>query len=59
MKSYRGPGLAEGLRILKKVKDEVHVPVLTDVHEVADVAKVAEFPDILYRHVGFCSEPPG
>ena len=35
MRSFRGPGLEEGLRILKKVKDEVHVPVLTDVHERA------------------------
>ena len=35
--SFRGPGLEEGLRILKKVKDEVHVPILTDVHEAADV----------------------
>ena len=35
IRSYRGPGLAEGLRILKKVKDEVHVPILTDVHETA------------------------
>src|SRR5881275_3116454 len=42
IRSYRGPGLTEGLRILKKVKDEVHVPILTDVHETADVAKVAE-----------------
>ena len=42
IRSYRGPGLAEGLRILKKVKDEVHVPILTDVHETADVARVAE-----------------
>src|SRR5207244_8844614 len=47
MRSFRGPGLAEGLRILKKVKDEVHVPILTDVHETADVPKVAEVADIL------------
>src|SRR6202051_5311487 len=35
IRSYRGPGLVEGLRILKRVKDEVHVPILTDVHETA------------------------
>ena len=34
IRSFRGPGLEEGLRILKKVKDEVHVPILTDVHQV-------------------------
>jgi 2-dehydro-3-deoxyphosphooctonate aldolase (KDO 8-P synthase) len=32
IRSYRGPGMKEGLRILKRVKDEVHIPVLTDVH---------------------------
>ncbi len=46
IRSFRGPGLAEGLRILKKVKDEVHVPVLTDVHEAKDVGKVAEVVDV-------------
>ena len=40
IRSFRGPGTKEGLRILDKVKDEVHVPVLTDVHQVADVAAV-------------------
>jgi 2-dehydro-3-deoxyphosphooctonate aldolase (KDO 8-P synthase) len=47
IRSFRGPGLVEGLRILKKVKNEVHVPILTDVHETADVPKVAEVADIL------------
>jgi 2-dehydro-3-deoxyphosphooctonate aldolase (KDO 8-P synthase) len=47
IRSYRGPGIKEGLRILKKVKDEVHVPVLTDVHETADVGRVAEVVDVL------------
>ena len=47
MRSFRGPGLKEGLRILKKVKDEVHLPVLTDVHETADVGKVAEIADVI------------
>jgi 2-dehydro-3-deoxyphosphooctonate aldolase (KDO 8-P synthase) len=47
IRSFRGPGLKEGLRILKKIKDEIHVPVLTDVHETADVGKVAEAVDVL------------
>jgi 2-dehydro-3-deoxyphosphooctonate aldolase (KDO 8-P synthase) len=47
LKSFRGPGLKEGLRILQKVKDEVHLPILTDVHEAADVPTVAEVADIL------------
>src|SRR6516162_9379626 len=47
VRSFRGPGLKEGLRILKKIKDELHLSVLTDVHETADVAKVAEVVDVL------------
>jgi len=56
IRSYRGPGLAEGLRILKKVKDEVHVPILTDVHQTADVGKVAEVADILQIPAFLCRQ---
>jgi len=56
MRSFRGPGLAEGLRILKKVKDEVHVPLLTDVHEKEDVPKVAEVADILQIPAFLCRQ---
>ena len=45
--SYRGPGLEEGLRILQKVKDEIGVPVLTDVHEDTPLAEVAAVVDVL------------
>ncbi len=47
IRSFRGPGVKEGLRILKKIKNEIQVPVLTDVHDTADVAKVAEVVDVL------------
>jgi len=47
VRSFRGPGLKEGLRILRKIKEELHLPVLTDVHETADVGKVAEVVDVL------------
>ena len=50
MRSYRGPGIKEGLRILKKIKNELQLPVLTDVHETADVGKVAEVADVLQIH---------
>ncbi len=56
IRSFRGPGLAEGLRILKKVKDEIHVPVLTDVHDVHDVARVAEVADILQIPAFLCRQ---
>jgi 2-dehydro-3-deoxyphosphooctonate aldolase (KDO 8-P synthase) len=45
--SFRGPGLEEGLVVLKRVKEEVGVPVLTDVHEVGQVTEAAEVVDIL------------
>src|SRR6202522_1431679 len=56
IRSFRGPGVKEGLRILKRVKDEVHVPVLTDVHQVADVAAVAEVVDVLQIPAFLCRQ---
>jgi 2-dehydro-3-deoxyphosphooctonate aldolase (KDO 8-P synthase) len=56
LKSFRGPGLKEGLRILKKVKDEVRVPILTDVHEAGDVSTVAEVADILQIPAFLCRQ---
>ena len=56
IRSFRGPGIKEGLRILKKVKDEIHVPVLTDVHQVADVAAVAEVVDVLQIPAFLCRQ---
>ena len=56
VRSYRGPGLLEGLRILKKVKDEAHVPVLTDVHETADVPRVAEVADVIQIPAFLCRQ---
>jgi 2-dehydro-3-deoxyphosphooctonate aldolase (KDO 8-P synthase) len=46
-KSFRGPGLQEGLRILAKIKSDLHVPVLTDIHEACQAAPVGEVCDIL------------
>src|SRR5712692_10339832 len=45
--SYRGPGLEEGLRILRRVKERFGLPILTDVHEPAHVARAAEVCDVL------------
>src|SRR3954468_14219090 len=46
-KSFRGPGMDEGLKILAKVRHEVGVPILTDVHDIAQVVPVAEVVDVL------------
>ncbi len=57
--SYRGPGMAEGLKILAEVREQVGVPVLTDVHEdtpldeVADVVDVLQTPAFLCRQTNF------
>jgi len=45
--SFRGPGLKEGLRILAKIKSDLHVPILTDIHEASHAAPAAEVVDIL------------
>jgi len=45
--AYRGPGIKEGLRILKRIKDELSVPILTDVHSSQEVEDVARVADIL------------
>jgi len=57
--SFRGPGIEEGLRILQKVKTEIGVPILTDVHEdtplneVSDVVDVLQTPAFLCRQTNF------
>ena len=54
--SYRGPGLTEGLRILKHVKEELGVPVVSDVHEVAQVGPAAEVLDVLQIPAFLCRQ---
>jgi 2-dehydro-3-deoxyphosphooctonate aldolase (KDO 8-P synthase) len=56
LKSFRGPGVSEGLRILNRIKKEVGLPVLTDVHEAADVPRVAEVADILQIPAFLCRQ---
>jgi 2-dehydro-3-deoxyphosphooctonate aldolase (KDO 8-P synthase) len=56
LKSFRGPGISEGLRILQKVKETVGVPVLTDVHEAVDVLRVAEVVDVLQIPAFLCRQ---
>ena len=46
-KSYRGPGMDEGLRVLEKVRDTLGVPLLTDVHDIPQIGPVAEVVDVL------------
>ena len=46
-KSFRGPGMDEGLKVLEKVRDALDVPVLTDVHDIPQIKPVAEVVDVL------------
>jgi len=55
-KSFRGPGLEQGLKILQKVKDELQVPVLTDVHEDTPLAEVASVVDVLQTPAFLCRQ---
>jgi 2-dehydro-3-deoxyphosphooctonate aldolase (KDO 8-P synthase) len=54
--SYRGPGMAEGLRILGRVRGELGLPVLTDIHEAAQAAAVAEVVDVLQIPAFLCRQ---
>jgi 2-dehydro-3-deoxyphosphooctonate aldolase (KDO 8-P synthase) len=54
--SFRGLGLAEGLKILEKVKDQIGVPVLTDVHEYTPLAEVAAVADVLQTPAFLCRQ---
>ena len=56
IRSFRGPGLEEGLRILRKVRETLGVPVLTDVHQATDVPRVAEAVDVLQIPAFLCRQ---
>ena len=55
-KSFRGPGMDEGLRILAEVKKQLNVPVLTDVHTEGEVATVASVVDVLQTPAFLCRQ---
>ncbi|NOX08294.1 MAG: 3-deoxy-8-phosphooctulonate synthase [Gammaproteobacteria bacterium] len=54
--SYRGPGVEEGLRILEKVRTEIGVPVITDVHEDSPLDEIASVVDILQTPAFLCRQ---
>jgi 2-dehydro-3-deoxyphosphooctonate aldolase (KDO 8-P synthase) len=55
-KSFRGPGMEEGLRILSEVKRQLQLPVLTDVHEDTPMAEVASVVDVLQTPAFLCRQ---
>ena len=54
--SYRGPGMADGLKILAAIKKQIQVPVLTDVHEDTPLAEVASVVDVLQTPAFLCRQ---
>ena len=54
--SFRGPGMEEGLQILADVRSALHVPVLTDVHDISQVAPVAAVVDVLQTPAFLCRQ---
>lgn len=56
IESFRGLGIDEGLRILQKVKDEIGVPVLTDVHEDSPLEEIASVVDVLQTPAFLCRQ---
>ncbi len=56
LNSFRGPGLRDGLRVLRRVKEQVGVPVLTDIHEAAHAAEAAEAVDVLQIPAFLCRQ---
>ena len=54
--SYRGPGLEEGLRILDKVRQDISVPILTDVHEDSPLDEIAAVVDVLQTPAFLCRQ---
>ena len=55
-KSYTGPGFDNGLAVLRKIKDQFGLPILTDVHETAETGKVAQVADILQIPAFLCRQ---
>ncbi len=56
LSSYRGPGLEQGLAILSRIKEEMQVPVISDVHETAQVQAAAEVLDIIQIPAFLCRQ---
>ena len=56
LRSFRGPGLDEGLRILKRIKEELNIPIITDIHEVEQANIVAEVVDIIQIPAFLCRQ---
>jgi 2-dehydro-3-deoxyphosphooctonate aldolase (KDO 8-P synthase) len=56
LSSYRGPGLKEGLAMLKRIKEKIHVPLLSDVHRFEEIDEAAQIVDVLQVPAFLCRQ---
>ena len=56
LSSYRGPGFEEGIQILKKIKNELNIPIITDIHESWQAEKISEVVDIIQIPAFLCRQ---
>jgi 2-dehydro-3-deoxyphosphooctonate aldolase (KDO 8-P synthase) len=56
LQSFRGPGIQEGARILRRIRDELKIPTLTDVHEPEQVAQIADAVDVIQIPAFLCRQ---
>jgi len=56
LRSFRGPGLTEGIRILSDIKNELNVPVLSDVHEIHEISVAARVLDVIQVPAFLCRQ---
>jgi 2-dehydro-3-deoxyphosphooctonate aldolase (KDO 8-P synthase) len=56
MHSFRGPGLGDGLRILQSIKAELNVPILSDIHRIAEIESAAQVLDIIQVPAFLCRQ---
>jgi len=56
VESYRGPGLAEGIKMFEEVKKSLNVPIITDIHEISQIEKIAEVVDVIQIPAFLCRQ---
>ena len=56
VESFRGPGLKEGLKIFKEIKESLHIPIITDIHEISQIEDVSNVVDVIQIPAFLCRQ---
>lgn len=56
VESFRGPGLNEGIKIFEEVRKSLNVPIITDIHEISQIEKIAEVVDVIQIPAFLCRQ---